>query len=155
MAIVSSQIVEDRAQIDGRRSIREQHTDQLGKLYFYAYLAEAMADAAAIMAARVTSINAWLIQNEMDQDIAYILVGNYAAVTSQYAALADIRVALRNFYKTASGQDVGRMAGFLLTLTDGQLRTIFNMTQAEVDALKVRLQNRFDALNAVLAATGE
>lgn len=57
MPIVSSQIVEDRAQIDGRRSIRERHVDHAGNEQFVSYLADAVANVAQTMSDRVAQLS--------------------------------------------------------------------------------------------------
>lgn len=44
MSIVASNILEDRAQADGRRAIHERHTDNLGIAYDVFYLAEVADD---------------------------------------------------------------------------------------------------------------
>ena len=155
MPITSSVIIEDAVQIDGRRHCAERHTDHLGLAHVVRYMAEAGADVAAAMSARVAQLDAQLVGQELQKDLALILSGDYAEVTAQYASLSDVRAFLRAFYSTATGEQVGRMAGFLLTLTDAQLRTLFNMTQTQVNQLKTRLQARVDALNAVLTAAGE
>jgi len=41
MPIISSHIAEDSRQIDGRRWVREQHTDQMGVVHEIVYMAEA------------------------------------------------------------------------------------------------------------------
>lgn len=64
MAITSSQIIEDQVQKDGRRSIRERHTDHLDTAHFVQYIAESGMDVNAIMIARVPSLNTMLIENE-------------------------------------------------------------------------------------------
>jgi len=64
MAIISSQIIENQVQKDGRRSVRERHIDHLGALHFIQYLANADTDVNVIMLDRVPSINAMLIDNE-------------------------------------------------------------------------------------------
>lgn len=155
MPITSSTIAEDRPQLDGRRYVTERHVDHVSVIHWIRYMAEVGADVLATALARASQLNQNLIDQELSKDIAAILDNRYADVTAQYAAVADVRAALRAFYQTASGQDVGRMAGYLLTLSDAQLRTLFNMTQGQVDTLKVRLQARVDALTAVLTATGE
>lgn len=64
MAIVSSIILETSIQTDGRRWIREKHTDHLGFLHFAQYLTNADSDINAIMLARIPFINSMLIENE-------------------------------------------------------------------------------------------
>jgi hypothetical protein len=155
MPIASTTIINDRPQRDGRRCVSERHVDHVGVALLIHYIAAAGADVLAVALARVADLNQALIDRELAKDIAAILDGRYADVTTVHAAIADVRAALRTFYQTASGPDVGRMAGYLLTLTDAQLRTLFNMTQAQVGNLRTRLQARVDALNAVLTAVGE
>jgi len=41
MAIISSEVVEDRVQADGRRQIREKYIDDEGAEHFHSYLADA------------------------------------------------------------------------------------------------------------------
>ena len=41
MPILSSRLAEDSRQIDGRRWVREQHTDQMGVIHEVVYMAEA------------------------------------------------------------------------------------------------------------------
>lgn len=155
MSIVASVIVEDRAQIDGRRAVREHHTDHLGVIHAVSYLAEALADVQAALTARVATLTQALADAEIARSLSFIYEGNYAAVTAQHATLADIRAAIRAAYQTETGERIGRLAGFLLTLTDAQLRTLFNMTQTQVNQLKTRLQAKVDAMNALLALVGE
>ena len=64
MAIISSQVIEDQAQKDGRRSIRERHIDHLGTYHFVQYLADVGMDINAIMLARIPFINTMLVDNE-------------------------------------------------------------------------------------------
>jgi hypothetical protein len=65
MAIVSSTIVEDSRQIDGRRWIRERHVDQLGLEHIVMYLCEAAFDVPTAMAARAIQISADLANAEI------------------------------------------------------------------------------------------
>lgn len=58
MTIVTSVIISDDVQADGRRDIRERHTDDLGDIYPAHYLGEANTDANAVMLARVPFIEA-------------------------------------------------------------------------------------------------
>ena len=155
MSIVSSQVVEDRAQIDGRRDVREHHTDHLGVVHAVNYLAESGADIQAALTARAPQIAQALADAEIAQALGFIYSGNYAAVTAQHATLADIRAAIRAAYQTETGERIGRLAGFLLTLTDAQLRTLFSMTQTQVNQLKTRLQAKVDAMTALLTLVGE
>lgn len=73
MPIVASEIVEDAPQRDGRRWVRERHTDHLGAAHEFLYMAEAGTDAAAVMAARVPVIEAMLAEAEIEANLAEIV----------------------------------------------------------------------------------
>jgi len=69
MPIVSSRIAEDSRQIDGRRWVREQHTDQMGVVHEIVYMAEAgqVVDLAASAARLETQLTeAEITANEAD-----------------------------------------------------------------------------------------
>jgi hypothetical protein len=155
MSIVSSIIVEDHAQVDGRRSVRERHTDHLGAVEDVSYLAEVGADVATAMTTRVAILEARAAETEMTRNIAFIVAGEYEKVTANYITVADARATIRALYQTENGEIIGRLAGFLLTLTDAVLRTLFTLTQAQVNQLKTRMQAKVDALNVVLTMVGE
>lgn len=65
MPIVSSVVLLDSTQIDGRRDIYEVHTDQTGVEVCVSYLAEPGDDVAAILAARAAQISADLAAAEL------------------------------------------------------------------------------------------
>jgi hypothetical protein len=56
LSIVSSSILEDRVQIDGRRHIHERHVDSAGTTYDYFWMAEADLDTSDILAARAAGL---------------------------------------------------------------------------------------------------
>jgi hypothetical protein len=86
--IVSSQIYHDLPQKDGRRSIAELHTDHLGKPYFVFYRASALADVNTIMAARVPSIDASLIEAEENEIVGKVDNGlNPLNITTSYTTV--------------------------------------------------------------------
>ncbi len=62
ISIISSIISADDVQTDGRRHIREEHTDNLGDIYPAFYLGEANVDANAKMLARVPFIEAQIAE---------------------------------------------------------------------------------------------
>lgn len=71
--IVTSLIVEDRVQVDGRRAIQERHVDHVGRVESVFYLAEAGADATAIMLARVPILEQQASDRELAQNEAEVL----------------------------------------------------------------------------------
>ena len=69
MPIISSRIAEDSRQIDGRRWVREQHTDHVGVVHEVVYMAEAgqVVDLAASAARLETQLTeAEITANEAD-----------------------------------------------------------------------------------------
>lgn len=151
MAIISSTIVEDRVQADGRRHVTERHEDHLGVVFLNHYMAEAGANIATAMNNRVAQLEANAVQAELELIIATLPPNP----TLHYATIAQAGAFIRNRYKDARGAEVGRIAVWLLARTDAQLRNAFGMTQGQVDALKVRLQAAADKYSAAIAMTGE
>lgn len=127
MSIVSSIILEDHAQADGRRAIHEQHTDNLGLLYDVLYLAEAATDAAAMLTTHATNLAVQLQTNEITTNVQRALLQQ--TWTTNYSTLAQFRAALRAFYQTCSQWDATRIGNFInsLGLTDTQLANVFGL----------------------------
>lgn len=76
MSIVSSTIIEDAPQVDGRRAIRERHTDSHGIAHDVDYLAEADADVESILATHAAGVAAQLAATEVKAIAAFMLTGN-------------------------------------------------------------------------------
>ena len=71
MGVVSSTyVVDNHAQIDGRRYVVETHTLNVGNPVVIEYLAAVDADYGSILSARVAQIDASLAETEADQIIA-------------------------------------------------------------------------------------
>lgn len=157
MPIVSSVIVEDRTQVDGRRSVRERHIDQVDAVQFVAYLALAGVDVAAIMAARVALLDAALIANEIDRNMADVSAnGSLAVIRIVHSTVAQNAAALRAFYATATQEQAVMIGDFLSTLTNGQLQTAFSLTAGQVTALRTNKLSPAASLAASLrAAVGQ
>ena len=156
MPILSSSVVVDAAQLDGRRHVIEHHTDHVGVIHPVFYLAEAGADVTLPLAARATQIADGLRETEVADNLGRILSGEpLTAITTVHVDGATLRQRLRLLFQTATGEPACRLAVFLQSLTDAQLRAIFGITQAQVPTLRTRLQARIDKLNALLAEAGE
>lgn len=154
MPIVSSQIVADDPQIDGRRHVAERHTDHVGVQHFVRYIAAAADDVNAIMAARVAPLEAQLKASEASRNLANISSGNWT-YTADWNTGAEMQAAVRAAYPKMNEMRVGWTAGFLNTLGDAALQNMFGITQPEVAALRSRLSARYAELQAVLTAVGE
>lgn len=66
MSIVSSTHTEGPAQVDGRHYVTETHTDHLGGVIEFEYLAAVGADYVAIRTARAASLEAQLAEAEAE-----------------------------------------------------------------------------------------
>lgn len=64
----TSEIIEDRAQVDGRRHVVERHTDRNGQHYDFRYMAEAATDVESIMTARAVSLYEQLQRDGEDKE---------------------------------------------------------------------------------------
>lgn len=113
MPVTSSAIVEDRAQRDGRRAITERHRTDTGRVLDVSYLAEANADVAARMNARVADIDAELAREATQQMFA-----------------ANLESAMR------------KLARFLRNSTDLEIQTRLQMTSDELRALRDWLRDQ-------------
>jgi hypothetical protein len=67
--ITNSIIIQDAVQIDGRRVIREQHTDHLGGLHYATYMAEVGADATLMLPIRAALIEDQLAAAEIAANV--------------------------------------------------------------------------------------
>ena len=157
MAIVASVIVEDSRQADSRRWIRERHTDQVGKVYEFAYLCAAAFDASAAMAARVAGINASLIADEVARNVADVLAnGSLATPSLVYSTAAQNFAGLRLAYASATRNDAIMIGDFLDTLTNGQIATAFGITTGQAATLRANKLDSAAALaTSIRAAVGQ
>lgn len=156
MTISSSVISSDSAQADGRRYIREVHTDHLGREHVVIYLCPAGFDAEAAMAARVAGLETGMRDGEIASNIANVFaLGSLATVVRDYSTVAQNAAAARAAYQTATSFQAMMMGDYLATLTDAQLRTAFGLTQGQVDTLRTnKLTPASEAATAMRAMTG-
>lgn len=137
MAIVSSVLIETSPQRDGRFWSGERHTDQLGLIYEFRYLAAEGTNATTVMTGRVGSINADLTAREIAANLAAIeTLGAQAAVTFSYSTAAQNAAAVRAAYQSMTQTRAIFTGEFLGALADVQLETAFGLTQAQVTTLR-------------------
>ncbi len=153
MAIVLSEIIENSVQIDGRRWIKERHTDSIGIRHFITYLANSNFDYNAALSARIANLEESLKLNEIQKNYQAIL--SDTPLTFNHVTLNEFSTAIRIIYMAARGEEACRLSKWMLERTDAQLRSIFNIVQGQVAALRTRLQTKVDKLSAVLAESGE
>lgn len=137
MAISSSVIVEISVQSDGRRWVREVHTDSFGIQYGRQYLATAILDLNAALAAYATILDSNNTLQEIAANVSSVLInGSSAIVTFNYSTAGQNRTALREAYRNSTRVEAIMLGDFLSSLTDGQLQTIFSMTSGQVTTLR-------------------
>jgi hypothetical protein len=137
MSIVSSIIAADDLQKDGRRWIRELHTDHIGVQYLVTYLGEAVTNASAVMAARAAQINAGIEASEIVSNVGEIMtLGSQAAPVTNYSTGVQNFEALREVYRLATRTEAIFIGDFLSSLTNAQLQAAFSMTAGQVTTLR-------------------
>jgi len=152
--IVASVIASVSPQADGRRWIREIHTDLVGLQFERTYLAGALDDLNAALSAYAIILG----NNLRDAEIAYnvltiISVGSLASPTLVYSTAAQNFAALRAAYKDATQVQAVMIGDFLNTLTDAQLQNAFNLTAAQVTSLRTNKLQPAATLAAQVRAT--
>lgn len=157
MAIVSSVIIENSPQNDGRFWSGERHTDQLGLIYEFRSLLDGSANATTVMNNRVVSINADLITREIAANLASVLLdGSLAIIHLNYSTAATNFAALRSLYQFMTRQDAIFAGDFLSSLTSAQLQTAFNLTLAQVTTLRTnKLTPAATAAATIRASMGQ
>ncbi len=151
-AIVSSSIVQKALQKDGRSYVIESHTDGIGGVHVREYLADPEADTKALMTAYATLLGDNLKASEMQSNYDRVLIGLYV-FSFNHSTQAENLAYVRNRYFEARQLVACQIAKFLLTITDDQLKTIFNTK--DLTALKVRLQTKAAYLDCVNVEVGE
>lgn len=68
--IVSSEIIEDAEQCDSRRHIRERHSESDGVSHDFVWMAEPGENAEAGLADRASSLGAYLMEQELEENVA-------------------------------------------------------------------------------------
>lgn len=157
MAITNSIIAEDAVQRDGRRWIREHHTDHLGVVHVITYLAAAAFDSAAALLARVATLELSLRDQEIAANLRSVIAeGENATITLVHSTAAQNRTGLRIAYQVATRTEAIFIGDYLNTLTDGQLQTAFSLTAPQVTSLRTnKLVPAAAAADTIRAATGQ
>lgn len=156
MTIVSSETVETSLQADGRRYVREHHTDHLGVVHPRTWLAGAADNLAAALSEYATRLLDILRDREIAENVAAVLANGSTAVTTfQHSTAGENRTALRAAYLTATRVEAIMIGDFLNSLTNTQLQTLFGMTNTQVNTLRTnKLQPAATAAASIRAATG-
>lgn len=154
MGIVSSVIVEDRVQADGRRQVRERHTDHLGKVVDISYRAMPGADANAAMAARVNGLEANLAATELVEIVQRIRAGRRFGGTPDYTTIPNIAARVADVYLGAPGVYAANFAEWLNGRTDALLRNVFGIGQPAIAGLRARFVELVALRDAIESQAG-
>lgn len=157
MPIVSSTIIADEPQIDGRRRITEQYTDQFGNLHMIAYLCPAVFDVQSVMIVRTAILNIQLQTNELDKMIT-TYPWDYAQTET---TVAELTAYVRAVYREGKREELVPVARRILEwitngrFTDTQVRNAFGLTLAQWTTLKNKMIALVSASTTIETATGE
>ena len=156
MPIVSSIIHSDSAQKDGRRWIRELHTDHLGKVWERTYLVDALFDAVSALSAYAVQLAASIKQAEIDRNVREIVTyGSLAQTILNWSTVNENFAALREYYRTATQVEAIMAGDFLSARTDTQLKSLFGYTQVQADNLRTnKLTPAAQAAASIRSASG-
>lgn len=157
MSIVSSVIAATDTQRDGRRWVRELHTDHVGVQYVRNYLAGAADNLTTALAAYALVLVANSNLEEIAKNVATITVdGSLASPTLVYSTLAENRTVLREVYRNATRTEAIMIGDFLNTLTDNQLATVFGITTGQAATLRTnKLAPAASLATSIRAAVGQ
>ena len=137
MSIVSSAIQATDTQKDGRRWVRELHTDHVGVQYVRHYLAQAADDLNVAMAAYAVILASNINLAEIAGNVAAVTAnGSLATISLLYSTAAENRAAGRLANQMATKTEAIMIGDFLSSLTDGQLQTVFSVTAGQVTTLR-------------------
>ena len=140
MSIATSVILWDQRQVDGRRYVRERHTDHLGAMHHVDYLAEFGQDVNAGLVASGTRIEAQLAESDVARFLGEAqTLGHLATPTVQHATLAQVQAGLREAFRQTTGEPAAGLGAWLNTLTNARLQALFGLDAAQVLLLRTRL----------------
>ena len=156
MPIVTSVVVEDRPQTDGRRAIRERHTDQLSVLHFRDYLCAAGVNVPATFPTTVAILDQQLKIWEFEANLQVIFVqGDLASPVWQHLTITEAGTPMRNAYKASTREQAYALGAFLDTLTNQQLSNMFGYTGQQLTNLRANLVTKRTQWHDYIAAVGE
>lgn len=157
MSIISSSADLFQPQADGRRWIIERHTDHLGVVRERGpYLADASYDPDGDLASRAAEMNAALAAGELSRDVAEIAEVETPRVSTEFCTRAQLAARLREAFMAARGVRALRIGAYIdANLTDAQLKTLFSLTNAQVTALRTKLDDMAARLAAVNSEVGQ
>lgn len=157
MSIVSSLILSDSPQKDGRRWIVAQFTDQAGQIYTQTYLApNGGFDVLARLASDATAMGLQLAASEVAANLSAVAtLGSLASPTFVYSTPAINAAALRAVYHDATQFQAIMIGDYLASLGNAALMAAFGLTAPQVVTLRANfLTPAANAAATIRAAVG-
>lgn len=155
-SIITSVVLSNQLQRDGRAWIVEQHTDNLAALHQITYLWNPNTDPAlaTLLANHATGLAASLQANEIAANVSVVeQLGAAAVYTTNYSTQAENDLAVRQAFLTATGITAITIGAFLNTIGAARLTVAFNL--ASVIALQTLLTTLNGNAVTVAAAKGQ
>ena len=154
MAIVSSSVISDDIQVDGRHRVYESHIDSNAIAHIRTYLGASNVNTATELAAYAILLAIMLQSAEIDTNITQISqFGSLASPSFLQSTIAQNAAALRAAYATATQYQAIMIADFLSTKTDAQLQAAFSLTAGQVTTLRTNKLTPAAAEAASIRAT--
>ena len=156
MAIVSSSILEDRLQIDGRRSIIEIHIDHLGNEHQFVYMSSN--DYIIDLTSSANRLNNQLHDKELRSNFNEffsddnIRDGN---MSFEFSTQQEFFVILRERFANAIGIDAIKIGRQLSKLTDLQLKNLFGYNNLQTFNLRNKLNTILSIVQNIRDQVGE
>ncbi len=155
-AVNTARIKSSHTMHDGRKYVTEEVVDTQGNFHPRLYLAAAGEDSQAHLVETQAQYEASLTEDELASHLRQVVeLGGDAVISLKFVTPGNLRSYLREHFRDMHGVEVGRMAEFLLTMTDNQLKTLFSANDVQLVPLKQRLQQRADTTNTVDSYGGE
>jgi hypothetical protein len=139
MPIVSSVTEDVSPQKDGRRYVRERHTDHVGVDHVRIWLANADADLPAALAEYAAVLPGMLRDAEIQKNIDLAKTEGSLAkpyITAVHMTVPEGGAALREYYKTSTEVEAIMIGDYLNTVTDQQLMNAFQITAQQAANLR-------------------
>mgnify|MGYP001610095696 CR=1 FL=1 len=156
MSITASTVLWDQRQLDGRRYVRERHTDHLGVPHDVDYLAEAGQNVTAGLPASAVRVAVQLAEGDVSRVIGEAqALGHLATPTVQHATLAQVQAGLREAFRATTGEPAAGLGAWLNTLTNTRLQALFGLDAAQVLLLRTRLGELRTTWDRIRVAQGE
>lgn len=142
--IVDSAITQSTIQADGRRWIRERHTDHLGNVHEIEYRGNSITPQCA------DKIKARLKAREIGENLNRPSLGSWELT---YVTIDEMRQALREAYQGAVGEEAAKLARLVSELSDALITNLFGA--ADPAPIKTKAQGLASDYVTVTTAVGD